>query len=74
VIGSPLTQAIIERVRTGMPALGASNHENPLAVLECGGYDGRGAAPNARRRWWLEYIGSLISAGEHELCVIARAC
>jgi hypothetical protein len=46
--------AIIERVRTGMPARWASNYENPLAPLECGGYDSRSAAPNARRRWWLE--------------------
>jgi hypothetical protein len=29
--------AIIERVRTGAPARWASNHENPLALLECGG-------------------------------------
>jgi hypothetical protein len=31
-----------------MPARWASNHENPLAVLESGGDDSRGAAPNAR--------------------------
>jgi hypothetical protein len=29
--------AIIERVRTGTPARWASNRENPLALLECGG-------------------------------------
>jgi hypothetical protein len=46
--------AIIERVRTGTPARWAPNHEIPLALLECGGYDSRGAALNARRRWWLE--------------------
>ena len=45
---------IVERVRTGTPACWASNNESPLAVLECGLYDGRGAALYARRRWWLE--------------------
>jgi hypothetical protein len=49
-LGSPLASAIIERVRTGTPTRWASNYENPLALLECGGYDSRGAAPNARRR------------------------
>jgi hypothetical protein len=46
--------AIIERVRTGMSARATSNHENPLALLECGGYDSLDAALNARRRCWLE--------------------
>jgi membrane protein DedA with SNARE-associated domain len=36
------------------PAPWASNHENSLAVLECGGYDSSGAAVSARRRCWLE--------------------
>jgi hypothetical protein len=31
--------AIIERVRTGTPARWASNRENPLALLECGGIE-----------------------------------
>jgi hypothetical protein len=41
-----------------------------LAPLECGGYDSRGAALSARRRWWLEWqchdIGSLIFRREHD--------
>jgi hypothetical protein len=48
---APASGAIIERVRTGASARWASNHESPLALLECGGYDSRGAALNARRRF-----------------------
>jgi hypothetical protein len=45
---------IIERVGAGTPARWASNYENALTPLECRGDDSRGAAHNARRRWWLE--------------------
>ena len=40
--GTLASGAIIERVRTGTPARWASNHENPLALVKCGGYDSRG--------------------------------
>ena len=48
--GTLASGAIIERVRTGTPARWASNHENSLALLKCGGYDSRGAALSAGRR------------------------
>jgi hypothetical protein len=46
--------SVVERVRARTPASRTSNHENPLALLECGGYDGGGAAFDARRRRRLE--------------------
>jgi hypothetical protein len=46
--------SVVERVRAGTPARGTSNHENPLALLECGDYDSGGAALDARRRRRLE--------------------
>ncbi len=48
--GTLASGAIIERVRTGTPARWASNHENPLALVKCGGYDSHGAALSAGRR------------------------
>ena len=57
-------RVVIERVRVGMPARWASNHESPLALLEYGGYGSGGAALNARR-WRRRFVPQRHENGFH---------